>query len=67
MKYTLAIGIAISCGVAQTASAQEVPGDAAVQNQWFTGTLEAPSPALPEARRSSIHLEALEILDRPNL
>lgn len=29
--------------------AQVVPGDAAVQNQWFTGSLEAPSPALPKA------------------
>jgi len=24
-------------------------GDAAVQNQWFTGSLEAPSPSLPKA------------------
>ena len=29
--------------------AQVVPGDAAVQAQWFTGSLEAPSPALPKA------------------
>jgi len=29
--------------------AQVVPGDAAVQSQWFTGSLEAPSPALPKA------------------
>jgi hypothetical protein len=29
--------------------AQVVPGDAAVQDQWFTGSLEAPSPALPKA------------------
>jgi len=29
--------------------AQVVPGDSAVQSQWFTGTLEAPSPALPKA------------------
>jgi hypothetical protein len=39
----------VAVGLAQTATAQEVPGDAAVQNQWFTGTLEAPSPALPQA------------------
>jgi hypothetical protein len=29
--------------------AQAIPGDAAVQAQWFTGSLEAPSPALPKA------------------
>lgn len=49
MKKTLILGIAVSVGVAQPALAQAVPGDAAVQNQWFTGTLEAPSPALPKA------------------
>jgi len=31
-----------------TVYAQEVPADAA-PNQWFTGSLEAPSPALPKA------------------
>lgn len=35
-------------GVPAGALAQ-VPGDAAVQAQWFTGSLEAPSPALPKA------------------
>jgi hypothetical protein len=29
--------------------AQEIAGDVAVQSQWFTGSLEAPSPALPKA------------------
>jgi hypothetical protein len=32
-----------------TASAQTIAGDASVQAQWFTGSLEAPSPALPKA------------------
>ena len=32
-----------------TLLAQVVPGDAAVQAQWFTGSLAAPSPALPKA------------------
>lgn len=36
-----------AAGLSYTASAQEV-GDS-VQNQWFTGSLEAPSPALPKA------------------
>lgn len=49
MKYALILGAAFAIGGAQSASAQEVAGDAAVQNQWFTGTLEAPSPALPKA------------------
>jgi hypothetical protein len=31
------------------AGAQVVPGDAAVRAQWFTGSLEAPSPAFPKA------------------
>jgi hypothetical protein len=47
MKYLSAIGITVASGLLHQASAQEVAGDAAVQNQWFTGTLEAPSPALP--------------------
>ena len=34
-------------------------GDAAVQNQWFTGSLEAPSPALPRA--GLIALEPYEV------
>jgi hypothetical protein len=45
--WTLGVltGLAGSC----VGYAQEVPGDAAVQSQWFTGSLEAPSPALPKA------------------
>ena len=35
-------------GLLEPAAAQ-VAGDAAVQAQWFTGSLEAPSPALPVA------------------
>jgi hypothetical protein len=49
MKRASLIAAAITLGLAQAASAQDVVGDAAVQNQWFTGTLEAPSPALPAA------------------
>jgi hypothetical protein len=49
MKHTLILGAALACGLGHAVSAQEIPGDAAVQNQWFTGTLEAPSPALPQA------------------
>jgi hypothetical protein len=41
--------IAGAGGLCGESSAQVVPGDAAVQNQWFTGSLEAPSPALPKA------------------
>lgn len=48
MRKKLILGMAVSVGFAQPALAQAVPGDAAVQNQWFTGTLEAPSPALPK-------------------
>jgi len=40
---SLAIG-----GMTVTGSAQ-VPGDSTVQAQWFTGSLESPSPALPKA------------------
>jgi hypothetical protein len=49
MKRASLIAAAMTLGLAQAASAQDVVGDAAVQNQWFTGTLEAPSPALPAA------------------
>ncbi|MGY2736933.1 hypothetical protein ACVWYO_004607 [Sphingomonas sp. UYP23] len=49
MKYSLMLGIAISVGFGHAACAQTVPGDVTVQDQWFTGTLEAPSPALPKA------------------
>jgi hypothetical protein len=49
MRYSLMLGIALSAGCSQVACAQALPGDAAVQDQWFTGTLEAPSPALPKA------------------
>ena len=49
MKCASLFAAAITLGLAQSASAQVVAGDSAVQNQWFTGTLEAPSPALPEA------------------
>lgn len=49
MKKLLMLSIALSGGVSRAAWAQAVPGDVAVQNQWFTGTLEAPSPSLPKA------------------
>ena len=41
--------ILATVGLSQIASAQTIAGDAAVQAQWFTGSLEAPSPALPAA------------------
>ena len=44
MLTTLAV-----VGLPHIASAQTIAGDAAVQAQWFTGSLEAPSPALPAA------------------
>ena len=49
MRYAyLLILPLLAAGVSATASAQ-VPGAPAVQAQWFTGSLEAPSPALPKA------------------
>lgn len=41
--------ILVAAGLPGTALAQAIAGDAAVQAQWFTGSLEAPSPALPVA------------------
>ena len=46
--------LVMSCLLAAfgSVSAQDIlsnVGDAAVQNQWFTGSLEAPSPSLPKA------------------
>jgi hypothetical protein len=49
MKYSLMLGLAIAAGCCHAASAQTQAGDTVVQDQWFTGTLEAPSPALPKA------------------
>jgi hypothetical protein len=46
MKSSCALICALAAGLAGSASAQEVD---AVPSQWFTGTLEAPSPALPKA------------------
>lgn len=43
------VGLLISMTAPTALLAQEIPGDAAVQAQWFTGSLEAPSPALPKA------------------
>ena len=43
--FTLLAGV----GWSQIAAAQTIAGDASVQAQWFTGSLEAPSPALPKA------------------
>jgi hypothetical protein len=47
--YAIMLGIALCVGGSQAAHAQAAHGDVAVQDQWFTGTLEAPSPALPKA------------------
>jgi len=51
MKVRLACAGAVLAAMALPTAllAQVVPGDAAVQAQWFTGSLEAPSPALPKA------------------
>lgn len=48
MRHSWAAILAVAGCLPQIASAQ-VAADAAVQAQWFTGTLEAPSPALPKA------------------
>jgi hypothetical protein len=49
MKCTTLLLFAIgTVGISGTASAQAT-GDATVRAQWFTGSLEAPSPALPKA------------------
>ena len=48
MKPVWLLALAAAIGPLSCASAQEVAGDAAVQSQWFTGSLEAPSPALPK-------------------
>ena len=48
MKHISLLIIPVVVLAAAHVSAQ-VPGDAAVQAQWFTGTLEAPSPAFPKA------------------
>lgn len=48
MRRAWLFAFAIAGCLPRTASAQAA-GDAAVRAQWFTGTLEAPSPALPKA------------------
>jgi len=47
MKLAFGIAAFITLALLEPATAQVIAGDAAVQAQWFTGTLEAPSPALP--------------------
>jgi hypothetical protein len=49
MRAALALVLLATVSLSQNASAQSIAGDAAVQAQWFTGSLEAPSPALPAA------------------
>jgi hypothetical protein len=49
LRYLLPLVCAAVVCISGAASSQVVPGDAAVQAQWFTGSLEAPSPALPKA------------------
>ena len=48
MKF-LPITLGIACSALAAQARAQIAGDAAVQAQWFTGSLEAPSPALPEA------------------
>lgn len=47
-KISSLVGFII-LGLPCICAAQVVLGDAAVQSQWFTGSLESPSPALPKA------------------
>jgi hypothetical protein len=47
-RLPLFVCAVVAC-ISSTTSAHVVAGDAAVQAQWFTGSLEAPSPALPKA------------------
>jgi hypothetical protein len=47
--FSLALLAIVASGFMGTAFAQSVPGDSTVQAQWFTGTLETPSPALSKA------------------
>ncbi len=49
VKWAGVIGLIAFAAAPTVLWAQDVPGDAAVQAQWFTGSLEAPSPALPKA------------------
>jgi hypothetical protein len=49
MRFPAIIFGAAALACSGTAFGQEIAGDAAVQAQWFTGSLEAPSPALPKA------------------
>jgi hypothetical protein len=49
IAFSLSLMFMAASGFMVTASAQSVPGDSTVQAQWFTGTLETPSPALSKA------------------
>ena len=46
---TVALCLLTPCEIARAQDNLPTVGDAAVQNQWFTGSLESPSPALPKA------------------
>ena len=48
MRYASTVALLAAVAAPGIARAQ-VPGNPAVQAQWFTGSLEAPSPALPKA------------------
>lgn len=48
MRWICCFGVLLAAITPRAVLAQVVPGDAAVQAQWFTGSLEAPSPALPK-------------------
>jgi hypothetical protein len=49
LRWSWAVALLAATATPAALLAQVVPGDAAVQAQWFTGSLEAPSPALPKA------------------
>lgn len=64
MKRRIAFAVACLLVAQQSAFAQDTSGsvgDAAVQNQWYTGPLEAPSPALPRAGLVAIEPYAIFI------
>ena len=54
MRAQWLLSLLATVGLSQIASAQTIAGDAAVQAQWFTGSLEAPSPALSKGGLSSV-------------
>ncbi len=61
MKFIAAFVLVVAMGLAKSASAQ-VAG-VALKSQWFTGSLEAPSPALPKAGLLAVEPYAIYTAD----